>query len=324
MANPYYSGPISDHYDGERFRNYAPRDPHRTQSFWKWQLTSKPRPWPFRVDPIPQDVPPPRVDGNALRVTFVGHATALVQTAGRNILTDPVWSMRASPLPFMGPRRVCPAGVAFEKLPKIDVVIVSHNHYDHMDIKTLKKLAARDNPLFVTPLGNDTIMKKHIPNMRVRALDWGDAERLQAVSFHAEPAQHWSMRRMGDRNKALWAAFVISAPGGNIYFSADTGYADHFRKAREKFGHFRFALIPIGAYEPRWFMRYSHCDPQEAVKAYEDLGSPLSLGIHFNTFRLSDEGYDDPVAELRAELAVKKIPETQFRALPDGSFINVP
>ncbi|MDF3025688.1 MAG: hypothetical protein K0R10_3049, partial [Alphaproteobacteria bacterium] len=114
------------------------------------------------------------------------------------------------------------------------------------------------------------------------------------------------------------------APGGNIYFSADTGYSDHFRKAREKFGDFRFAMIPIGAYEPRWFMHYSHCDPQEAVKAYEALGRPLSMGIHFNTFRLSDEGYDDPAAELLAALKEKNIPADQFRALPDGSFIEVP
>ncbi|MCB1538762.1 MAG: MBL fold metallo-hydrolase, partial [Alphaproteobacteria bacterium] len=237
-----------------------------------------------------------------------------------NILTDPFLSSRASPLPFMGPRRVRPLAIPFADLPRIDLVLVSHNHYDHLDRPALGRLYRRDEPLIVTPLGNDRIIG--LPG--IRALDWGQEAELNSqpgsVRVTLEPALHWSARGLYDRRRALWGAFVIATPAGMVYFAGDTAYGDgaHFRAIREKHGVPALALLPVGAYEPRWFMGNVHMNPADAVAAWRDLGAPRTLGMHFGTIQLTDEGIDAPADDLRAALAGDAQAAARFHLPPFG------
>ena len=237
-----------------------------------------------------------------LRASYVGHATVLIQTGGLNFLTDPVWSERCSPFSWVGPKRKNAPGVEFDDLPPIDVVLLSHNHYDHFDIETLKKLRQRHDPLIITPLGNDPILKKHDPHFRIATGDWGDTIELgRDTSVTFEPMHHWSARGMRDRRNALWAAFVVQGPGGNIYHIGDTGFhgGQNYRAAREKYGGFRFAILPFGAFEPRDFMQHQHQNPDEAVQGHLLCGAQCTLGHHWGTFQLTNESIEDQLALLQ-------------------------
>jgi L-ascorbate metabolism protein UlaG (beta-lactamase superfamily) len=245
----------------------------------------------------------------------------LLQTAGLNLLLDPVWSERVSPVSFAGPMRVNDPGVAFEALPPINAVLVSHAHYDHLDLPTLSRLAAAHRPRVITPLGNDTIMQDHVPAIAAEAYDWGDRVTLPGgVSVTLVPVQHWSARGLTDRNKALWAGFVIDTPTGRIFHVADSGYGGghHFRGAKEQHGPFRLAILPIGAYEPRWFMRDQHMNPAEAVQAFRDCGAELALAHHHGTFQLTDEAIDAPALALAQAMVAEGIPPERFRVLQPG------
>lgn len=327
-SNRYYSGPVSDHFDGTRFFNPGGIEPGGLRSLLKWQLNGERQTWPKQVDsPFPPARPDPRVNGDGLRVTMVGHATLLIQVAGLNILTDPVWSERASPLSFAGPKRVSPPGIRFEDLPPIDLVLVSHNHYDHLDLATLKRLQDAHTPRFVTPLGNDTIIRRVVPAADIATMDWGDriAPR-DGVTIDAEPCHHWSARAAGDRRMALWAAFVISTPAGRIYHVGDTGFHDgiNYRAAAEKHGGFRLAILPFGAYEPRWFMKGQHQNPEEAVEGMRLCNAVHVVGHHFATFQLTDEAIDAPVQALREALQRQNIAPERFRPLRAGEIFDVP
>lgn len=325
--NAYYQGPVSDHFDGKRFFN--PWDRH-AKSLYKvlyWKMTSKPKPWPIQKAKQFLDIPPKSVEGNQLRVTFVGHSTVLIQTQGLNFITDPIWSNRASPFKHFGPSRYSYPGISYENLPPIDFILISHNHYDHLDIPTIKKIFLKSRPLIITPLGNDAIIHKEIPDIKVEILDWGQSIPISKnVAVHLAPTQHWSARNLYDYNQALWGSFIISTPGGNIYFSGDTGYGqgDIFRSLFEKFGSFRFAMLPIGAYEPRWFMKYAHMNPEEAVLAYKDLGEPYATAIHYETFRLTNEGFKDPGVFLKETCEKLGVCQSRFRALKAGESWMVP
>ncbi len=289
----YYEGKMSDHFDGNRFFDPEIRNDKNFLSFLKWQFNKKSISWPEHIDVKQYDIPPKRVLGDNLRISNVGHVTFLIQTQGINILTDPVWSERASPVAFAGPKRVIDPGVKFEDLPPIDVVWISHNHYDHLDIATIKRLWKDHKPRIITPLGNDTIIHSYDKNIAVETYDWGDDVQVSDnVKFHLTPMQHWSARGLFDRNKALWAALTIEAPGGNIYFIGDSGYGDgrYFKRDKEKFGEFRVAMLPMGAYEPRWFMKYAHMNPDDMLKAHSDLGQPYTIPSHYDVFKLTDEG----------------------------------
>jgi L-ascorbate metabolism protein UlaG (beta-lactamase superfamily) len=300
----YYSGPVTDHFDGRRFFNpdgdEGPRaSPRNAGRFFNRWIRGERAQWPEHLA-VARSVPPPRVDGGAMHVTWIGHATVLVQTQGLNILTDPVWSERASPFSFAGPLRVREPGVAFDRLPRIDLVLISHNHYDHLDLATLDRLWKRDRPLIVTSLGNDTILKTH--GIGAVAADWGGKVAVRpGVDVLVERNHHWSSRWGTDRNRALWSAFTVRLPGGNIFFAGDTGFGNG-RWVGEAAAHgpFRFAMIPIGAYEPRDFMRAHHIDPDEAVSIYRALHPVMGLGIHWGTFQLTFEAIDDPPNRLAA------------------------
>jgi len=323
----YYQGPKSDHYDGLHFFN--PWNPQRA-SFYNmicWKMTSKRKHWPAKIKNHQVDIPPKSIEGNKLRVSFVGHSTMLIQTQGLNILTDPIWSDRASPSQYFGPVRYSDPGIVFESLPRIDLVLISHNHYDHLDLSTLEKLWRKDRPLIIAPLGNEIIIQSKDPSIQVKTLDWHQAIKVgNNVSIHLTPTQHWSGRGFFDRNKALWGAFVISTTGGNIYFCGDSGYGSgySFREALKQFGSFRFAMLPIGAYEPRWFMEYSHMNPEEAALAYKDLGEPYTVGIHFLTFRLADEGFYEPGGLLKEICKKRGVSQERFRTLKIGGSWMVP
>lgn len=327
-ANPYYTGPVSDHFDGKRFFNPEGVEPGGMRDLLKWQTNGKRARWPKRVAHAPASTPlRQRVDGADLRVTMIGHATLLIQVAGLNILTDPVWSTRASPFSFAGPKRVASPGIAFEDLPPIDIVLVTHNHYDHLDVATLARLVEEHGPHIVTPLGNGTIIHRALPEAKISDMDWGDhLQYWDGLSIHAEPCHHWSARGMRDRRMALWAAFVLSTPAGKIYHIGDTGFHDgiNYRAAADKHGAFRLAILPIGAYEPRWFMKGQHQNPQEAVEGFRLCNAAHAVGHHFGTFQLTDEAIEAPVDDLAQALAAAAIPPTRFRPLRPGEVFDVP
>ncbi len=321
----YYNGPVSDHFDGERFFDPHAAPPKGRPDLLRWFVDRHWRgtkaKWPAWAPSPCADRPPARVEGEAWRISYVGHASFLIQTAGLNILLDPVWSKRASPFRFVGPKRVNDPGIAFADLPPIDVVLVSHGHYDHLDLATLSRLAAAHRPRVIAPLGNDAIMRSHDPAIAAEAYDWGERVDIGAgIAVTPIPTRHWSARSLSDRNMSLWASFVIETPGGRVYFVADSGYGDggHFRRAREHHGLFKLAILPIGAYEPRWFMRDQHMNPAESVQAFIDCGSELALGHHYGTFQLTDEAIDAPLVALADALAIAGIPADRFRTLRPG------
>ena len=323
-----YSGPVTDHFDGKRFYDPDGVPPKSLSQVLRWQFdrSEKRAVWPKWVPSPHADTPPPRVDGAQVRLSFIGHASWLVQTGGLNILVDPVWSERVSPFAFAGPRRRNDPGVAFEALPDIDVVLVSHGHYDHLDIRTLSKLTARFSPRIVTPLGNDLTMTDADTKIRAEAYDWHDRVTLNdEVAVTLVPTRHWSARGLFDRNKALWASFVLETPRGRLYIVCDSGYGTgaHFRRVAELHAPLKLAILPIGAYEPRWFMRDQHMNPEDAVQALQDCGAETALAHHHGTFQLTDEAIDAPVHALHAALDRAGIPRERFGVLKPGQVVEI-
>jgi L-ascorbate metabolism protein UlaG (beta-lactamase superfamily) len=284
--------------------------------FLKLLLTEKRGEWPKWVPSTYGRKPPTRVDGDWLAYTFVNHSTVLIQTNGLNILTDPIWSYRSSPFSWVGPRRHRNPGIRFEDLPPIDIVLVSHNHYDHMDLPTLRRLSKEWNPRIIVGSGNgDYLERKGLGN--VMELNWWrDTLISQNARITFVPAQHFSGRGLFDRNKTLWGGFVIQTPSSSIFFAGDSGYSPHFKRIYNTFGPMDLTFLPIGAYKPRDFMCAVHIDPAEAVKAHSDLHSAQSVGIHFGTFRLGFESMEDPRQDLMKALERSSIPYERF-VVPD-------
>ncbi len=317
FASPRWRGAPSDHFDGERFHNRE-RSAETKRSVLKWQLTREAGVWAEHSEATYGPPPPQRVDGARLRVTFINHSTTLIQMDGVNILTDPVWSERVSPVSFAGPRRHRAPGIRFEDLPPIDLVLVSHNHYDHMDIATLRKIHA---PI-VTPLGNAALLRRHGIHGAIDLDWWETTKHANGIETTVVPARHFSARAISDRNRNLWSGFVISGKSGHVYFAGDTGWGDHFAEIGRRFAPIRAALLPIGNYLPRWFMGPVHIDPAQAVDAHFALGARTSVGIHFGTFALADDGEYDPVHDLNRALAENGNPP--FLVLDQGEGRDLP
>lgn len=314
-----YKGPISDHFDGKRFYNLDKTH----KSFWsfiKWRLQRKPKPWPTLIDIPPTVVPSERVTDQQLSVTFINHATVLIQVAGLNILTDPIWSMRCSPLSWLGPKRVHQPGIAIDKLPPIDIVLISHDHYDHLDLPTLKQLQHLFKPKFIAGLGINPILQTNDSRLSSIDLDWWQELKInENLSITYVPAHHWSSRSLFVANTTLWGGFVISTPQHKIYYSGDTAMGRHFQQIQERFKELTLAILPIGAYEPRWFMKNTHITPEEALVAYKKLNARYGLGVHFNTFAyLADEAYNQPLQDLEVAREKLEVSNEQFRTLQPG------
>jgi len=315
FSAPVYRGPVSDHFDGKKFINPGGVPPMGFKDLFKWMRTRQRVEWKELKESDYGPPPAERVVGDSLVVTFVNHSTFLIQTQGLNILTDPVWSERASPVPFAGPKRMRPPGIRFEDLPKIDIILLTHNHYDHLDIKTMQKLSSAFSPKIYCPLGVGRYLeRKGIFN--ISEMDWWDEIRIDStLSLICTPAQHFSGRGMFDRDRTLWAGFALQTEKGSIYYSGDTGYGDFFKEIAQRISPIRLSFLPIGAYKPEWFMSPIHNSPEDAVRIHQILKSPKSIGMHFGTFPLADDGMEEPAAELRKVLEKEGIPEGEFIVL---------
>lgn len=254
--------------------------------------------------------------------TWIGHATYLIQFAGLNILTDPVLSMRTSPVQWAGPKRIAPLGLGLDEIPRIDLVLISHNHYDHLDSQTVQQIGRRDQPAFVMPLGVlEWFKQRRISH--AKEFDWWQSTLEKGVRIHVVPAQHFSGRSLRDRNHSLWCGFVLEAEGRRIYFAGDTGYGRDFVDIGRHFGTMDVSMIPIGAYDPRSFMRPVHVDPEEAVRIHQDVNSKLSLAMHWGTFRLTLEPLDEPPLRLRAAMETAGLAPDTFRVLNHGETLKL-
>jgi N-acyl-phosphatidylethanolamine-hydrolysing phospholipase D len=296
-------------------------------SFWKWQwerlTTPKPPEPPFQPEIIKTDMAFLRSNHETITLTWIGHASSLLQLQGLNILIDPIFSERASPFSFIGPKRLAPLPFELHELPPIDVVMISHSHYDHLDLPTLKELAQR-NPnriLFLVPLGVKALLQSEgIEN--VQEFDWWQGASVKNLKFTFTPSQHWSSRTPFDENETLWGGWHIHAPKFDFLYAGDTGYSKDFQDIHARLGAVDIAMIPIGAYEPRWFMKKHHANPEEAVQIHKDLQAKTSIGVHWGTFRLSDEPMLKPVEDLAAALKATTI-QGEFKVMKHGETMRV-
>jgi len=299
FSGPTWKGPVSDHFDGQRF--FPPvRYERGAADLVRWQAERVHPEW-HEVEAEPGPRPPRRVAVGRVRVTFVNHATVLLQVDGMNILTDPIWSRRCSPLDTLGPARVRPPGIRFEDLPPIDAVLLSHDHYDHMDVPTLRRIErAFPDARIYAGLGNAALLRsQHV--YHVYDLDWWQEIRHGRVTIVGVPAQHFSGRGACDSNGRLFMGFVVRGPAGSVYFAGDTGYGPQFAQIEKRLGPIRLAVLPVGAFKPEWFMSPIHMSPSDAVRASQDLRAAKSVAIHFGTFQLADEGQDESQSALRGQ-----------------------
>lgn len=317
VGGPGHRGPASDHFDGNVFRNVAGGAGKSLGDFWRWQRTRRPKIWPQWVDNRATPNLPAALDPDTVALTFVNHITFLAQFAGLNVLTDPVYAERVSPFRSVGPRRVRAPGLAFEELPKIHLVLLSHNHYDHLDLGTLRRLAATHAPRVLTGLGNADFLREHGIADAVE-LDWWQTARVHDAKITFTPARHWSGRGVRGRNRTLWGGFVLRQGSTQLYFAGDTGLGGHFAEIRRRLGAVDLALLPIGAYEPRWFMQEQHMDPDDAVRAHLELEARVSVATHYGCFQLTDEAIDDPLRELAAARIRHGVAAARFQALEVG------
>jgi L-ascorbate metabolism protein UlaG (beta-lactamase superfamily) len=309
---------MSELFDGRRYRNVAAPG---GKSIWRviwWLVFTRRVRWPEWIDDVPPSAPPPSPGPRQVAVTFINHSTFLLQFGSLNVLTDPIWSMRCSPVSWTGPKRVRRPGIDLDHLPPIDVVLVSHNHYDHMDLATLRRLEQRHSPLFVTGRGNRRFLQRR-GFKRVEELGWWQTLPIPGeAAVTMTPAQHFTRRGLFDTNRTLWGGFWLRQGAFNVYFTGDSGYASHFREIRQRLGAPNVALLPIGAYEPRWFMKVNHIDPDEAVRAHVDLAVRQSFAMHHGTFQLTDEPIHEPIDKLRAALKAQDLDDDAFRVLHFG------
>jgi L-ascorbate metabolism protein UlaG (beta-lactamase superfamily) len=309
------------HYRNGRFFN--PRVPeHGFRQLLKWVRTRRPGAWPRWIPSSPGPKPPDHVPGSDLRVTFISHSSVLLQTEGLNLLTDPVWSRRVSPVSFAGPQRHRDPGLRFDDLPPIDAVLLSHDHYDHLDVPTLKRLASQHRPTVFCPLGVARQVRR-CGLSDICELDWDQSITWRGRRLHCVRAQHFSGRTPFRRNRTLWCGWMIEASAGNLYFAGDSGYGDFFAEIGRRFAPIRLALLPIGAYEPEWFMGPVHMTPAQAVEVFAQVGAAHAVAIHHGAFALADDAHQDPPARLRRALAGRE-EMGRFLVLPEGQGHQVP
>ena len=318
--------PQSDHFDGKRFFNPGNTKENRFSDMVKWWWEMDTVPWPEWIDDLPQEKPVRSVEKGKLKVTFINHATTLIQMDGLNILTDPIWSDRAGPFSWLGSKRIRKPGVNFNDLPPIDLILISHNHYDHLDIPTLKKLYNRKKSMVITGLGvKKRLLSEGIDN--VQDLDWWQNYILKekGLDITFVPALHSSGRGLSDKNKTLWGGFIIKGETITVYFSGDSGYGDFVKEIKNRFPDIGVSILPLGNYEKRWFMKNQHMNPEEAVKIHRLLGSKQSIGIHYATYlEHPEQAVDAHETDLKKALVKYKIPESEFWIMNfgEGRFVK--
>ncbi len=310
-------------FTGLRFVNREPVKKHTAWDLIKWGLSGRRRLWPRMVAGRPGETPPPKAEPGELRYLVVNHATVLIQTDRLNIVTDPIWSRHPGLVSWAGPRRSHPPGITLAQLPAVDLVLLTHNHYDHMDIPTLRRLVRRDNPLLVAGLGNRRVLYRH-GLRRVKELDWWESMSLGPVTVSFAPARHFSRRGLWDYNRSLWGGFVVQGSRGPVYFAGDTGYGRFIGDIYRRFGPMALAFIPIGAYRPRWMMGSVHLNPEEAWQMHLALESRYSVGIHFGTFQLADEGIAEPAERIGRLAAEHTSGKGRFIIPRFGKTVTVP
>ena len=318
MSAPRYRGPVSDHFDGSKFLNPGGVQAKGGLEVLKWMINRKRGPWKENTTENYGKHPLGHfTDG--IRITFVNHSTFLIQVDGLNILTDPIWSKRVSPFRWIGPKRMKLPGIKFEDLPQIHVVILSHNHYDHLDVQTMRMVFGAHHPKIITPLGVKAFLDQEYIAGATEA-DWWEAVELNnTVKIQAVPAQHFSGRGLLDRDATLWCGFVIKTSKGNIYFAGDTGYnSQTFKDIGSQCGPIKISLLPVGAYKPDWFMSPIHTSPEESVKIHLDVRSETSIATHFGTFPLADDGYEDPMNDLKLAKVKYNLPPEEFLVFKEG------
>ncbi len=323
-----YQGPVSDHFDGKVFKNPGPPKSSSVAGYLWLRLTTSQGAWPDAVAMPAEPAPPARVEDGSARVTYIGHATVLIQIAGLNILTDPVWAQRVSPLSFAGPKRVTQPSIALQALPPIDVVLISHDHYDHLDTGTLAQLDKLHRPRVIVPLGNAALVQSVMPASQVTEHDWGAAINVGKGSnakIHVEPMLHGSGRSPFNQMSTLWAAYAIEAGKLKIYHVGDAGYGNGsiYRAAAQKHRGFDLAILPIGAYEPASFMADSHMRPSDTLKAMKDSNAKRAMAHHFETFQLGFESYEAPRLELEQELKLNKLQADVFAIPKPGQHVVI-
>lgn len=308
----------SDHYNGKRFFN--PTLPGGIPGLSKvFKMLREPRAkWPPYVENKATPQLNEKLESEQVAITFVNHATFLIQFAGFNIITDPIWAMHAGPFGLFGPKRVRKPGIALDALPKIDLVLLSHNHYDHLDKATLRKISSKNTPKVLVAHG-DKQLAKSLGFTDVHEFDWWENIQINSdLTITYAPTQHFAARGIRDRMKSLWGSYMIQHLNKRIYFGADSGYSTHFSEIKKRLGSPDIAMLGMGAYEPRWFMKSMHMNPAEAVQAHIDLGAKLSIGMHFGTFQLSSESIDQPKIDLDKALAEANISEKEFIIFNEG------
>ncbi len=321
-----WEGPVSDHFDGTFFFNPEPSTLYKTSNLLQWLKERHTKGEYPRVEALlHQPELAAQVDGANWEVTMVNHSTMLIRTAGLNILTDPIWSDYTSPVQGFGPKRCRPAGIAWDKLPKIDICLLSHDHYDHYDSGTLKRLAEEHAPLFIVPLGLAGLLEYHCgENTRIIEADWWECVQHGNLKITLTPARHWSnrYRKTYTRNRSLWCGFYLQSPGGpSVYYVGDSARSNCFESIRTRLGAPDLALIPIGAYKPDW-IRNGHISPAEAVEAFQHLQARQAIACHFGTWQLANEGYQETLNDLTTALQAARIPAEQFIAPDNGQTLR--
>ena len=318
LSGPKYRGSVSDHFDGSKFINPGGARAKGGREVLKWMLGRQRGLWGKEVVVMEAKHPLAHFK-DGIRVTFVNHSTFLIQVDGVNILTDPVWSKRVSPFTWIGPKRMTTPGLRFGDLPRIHMVLLTHNHYDHLDIDTLRMVVGAHHPRIIAPLGVKKLLDRLYMN-GVSELDWWQQTSTDSgLAVTSVPALHFSGRGLLDRDATLWCGYVMKTSRGNIYFAGDTGYHEEtFANIGSKCGPFRLSFLPIGAYKPRWFMSPIHVAPEEAVKIHQLVNSRNSVAMHFGTFPLADDGREDPFNDLNLALRNARVPDDEFVVLRQG------
>ncbi len=316
-----YAGPSSAHFNGKKFINPSRRPANGFKEVGKYGRERVPDKWRYVDDPDSQTRQIPIANSEDLQYTFINHSSFLIQWNGINILTDPIWSKRCSPFQWAGPRRMRPPGIAYENLPPIHLVLISHNHYDHLDKITFKRLVKDYQPQIVAPLGLAHLLTKWGAK-QVTELDWWQTSIFKGMTITATPCNHFSSRGLFDRDKTLWAGYSLTDKTRNIYYTGDTGYSDVFTQIGEKLGPFDLSFIPIGAYKPEWFMSPIHISPSQAVQVHHDVKSKKSVAMHFGTFPLADDNPETSTTELKRCLEKEAISSEVF-SIPNEGFSYV-